>query len=181
MAIRRIKKKARVHCAGGSTLKEGVDLASLPNSCKEIKEAYPESYLNCSKGCLGCLDCAAVCKFNAIHKNERGVAEVDVDTCKGCGMCAKACPQELIEMVQEINTIYVRCSNCDKGALARKTCERSCIACGACERACPCGAIKVIDNCARIDDELCISCGMCASVCPRHVIVDIQGIICPVD
>ena len=37
-------------------------------------------------------------------------------------------------------------------------------------------SIKVIDNCAVINEELCLSCGMCAVKCPRHAIYDLRGI-----
>ena len=70
-----------------------------------------------------------------------------------------------------------RCSNTEKGPVARKVCELSCIACGACERACPADAIHVVDNHAVIDYSACIACGMCATKCPRGVIRDAWGIV----
>ena len=90
--------------------------------------------------------------------------------------CTKGCPQEIIHIHECANYIVVKCSNDAKGADARKECEVSCIGCGICEKTCTAGAIKVIDNCAVINEELCLSCGMCAVKCPRHAIYDLRGI-----
>ena len=49
----------------------------------------------CPYGCLGYGDCVKACKFDAIHVVD-GVARVDYDKCKGCGMCAQKCPKKII-------------------------------------------------------------------------------------
>ena len=131
----------------------------------------------CTDGCIGCGACVEKCKFGAISINDYGVAEVDEAKCIACGMCAKVCPQELIHIHECANYIVVKCSNKNKGAVARKQCEVSCIGCGICEKTCTAGAIKVKDNCAVINEEVCLSCGMCAVKCPRHVIHDLRGIL----
>ncbi len=178
MAVKRRKLKvAYVHCAGGTSTLEGIDVDSLPKDCAAIKEAYPDGIQACRFGCLGGGTCVAACKFDAIHINDRGVAEVDDQKCRGCGLCARKCPQHLIEVLPPENVIRTRCSNEDKGPVARKACPNSCIGCGMCERVCPAGAIHVVDGNAVIDQVYCIACGMCASKCPRGVIRDINGII----
>jgi len=48
--------------------------------------------------CTGCNICAAICPFEAIRKNEMGVAQVDEDLCKGCGTCGASCPERAIAM-----------------------------------------------------------------------------------
>jgi 2-oxoacid:acceptor oxidoreductase delta subunit (pyruvate/2-ketoisovalerate family) len=48
--------------------------------------------------CVGCNVCAIVCPFEAIKKNENGVAQVNEDLCKGCGICAARCPERAITM-----------------------------------------------------------------------------------
>ena len=47
---------------------------------------------SCRYGCVGCGNCAAVCKFGAIALNCNGVAQVDEEKCIACGLCVKACP-----------------------------------------------------------------------------------------
>lgn len=131
----------------------------------------------CDYGCTGCGACAAVCPFDAIHINDTGVAEVDEEKCIACGKCTRECPKQIIRIHNCANYIVVRCSNKDKGKDARQSCLVSCIGCGICEKTCTAGAVRVIDNCAVIDEDYCLSCGMCAVKCPRHVITDHRGII----
>lgn len=131
----------------------------------------------CRYGCLGCGKCVEVCKFGAITIGENGVAVVDEEKCIACGRCAKGCPQQIIHVHECANYIVVKCSNKDKGKAAREVCENSCIGCGICEKNCPAEAIRVVDNCAVIDDSICLSCGMCAVKCPRHAITDTRGIL----
>ena len=98
------------------------------------------------------------------------------EKCIGCGACGKVCPKKIIHVHECANWIVVKCSNKSKGAEAKKQCEVSCIGCGICEKTCTAGAVKVVDNCAVIEDAICLSCGMCAVKCPRHAIYDLRGI-----
>lgn len=147
---------AHVACAGG---------------CEVAGAAAP-----CDRRCIQCEACVKACPHGAVSMVD-GVARVDRAKCTGCGLCAMACPRRIIDLVPAHQNITVRCSNWDAGAVARKACTTSCIGCGMCEKKCPAGAIKVIDNCAQIDQSLCISCGMCATVCPCGVIHDAFGIV----
>ncbi|HYA00189.1 MAG TPA: NAD(P)-binding protein [Candidatus Binatia bacterium] len=59
--------------------------------------------LSCGN-CFACDNCYGVCPDNAVHKVEPGVAygyEIDLDYCKGCGLCATECPCGAIAMVPE--------------------------------------------------------------------------------
>lgn len=131
----------------------------------------------CVYGCVACGRCVEICPMGAIEINELGVAEVREDSCIACGKCVRECPREVIHLHDCANCIAVKCSNADKGADARKVCQVSCIGCGICEKLCTAGAIKVVNNCAVIDEQRCLSCGMCAVKCPRHAIVDLRGIL----
>lgn len=73
------------------------------------------STASCDYGCLGFGSCVKACSLDAIHI-VNGVAVVDTSKCKGCGMCAAACPKGLIEVVRADKTYAVRCSNKDKGS-----------------------------------------------------------------
>ena len=60
--------------------------------------------LSCGN-CFACDNCYGVCPDNAIRKLEPGTAygyEVDLDYCKGCGLCVAECPAGAIEMVPEM-------------------------------------------------------------------------------
>ncbi len=145
--------------------------------CAYVACAGGERDHTCRYGCTGCASCVEVCKKQAIKINTYGVAEVDPGKCVGCRLCEKACPQGIIHMRSAAEVFFVRCSNREKGAEARKACEASCIACGLCEKNCPSEAARVEDGCARIWEETCLSCGNCVVSCPRGVIYDARGII----
>jgi len=97
---------------------------------------------------------------------ENGIAHVDTRKCVGCGLCAKACPRNLIEIIEDTKRVLVTCSNKEKGAVAKRKCSNACIGCKICEKNCPVGAIKVTDNLAHIDYTLCENCDTCAKNCP---------------
>jgi heterodisulfide reductase subunit A len=48
--------------------------------------------------CSGCGTCIELCAYNAITKNERGLAQVTSAVCKGCGVCGASCPERAITM-----------------------------------------------------------------------------------
>lgn len=53
---------------------------------------------------FGCDNCYGVCPDNAVIKLAPGGAwayAIDLDFCKGCGLCAEECPCGAIEMVEE--------------------------------------------------------------------------------
>lgn len=123
----------------------------------------------CDHGCLGFGSCAAVCERKAI-RIVNGVAEVDRTKCVACGMCVKACPRGLIELVPEHCNVGVRCSNKDRGPAVKKICSAGCIGCMLCTRECESDAITVTDNLAKVDYAKCTQCGKCVEKCPVKVI-----------
>jgi 2-oxoacid:acceptor oxidoreductase delta subunit (pyruvate/2-ketoisovalerate family) len=59
--------------------------------------------LSCGS-CFACDNCYGVCPDNAVIKLEPTGSyayEIDLDYCKGCGLCAQECPCGAIEMVPE--------------------------------------------------------------------------------
>ncbi len=48
--------------------------------------------------CKWCDECTRACPFDAIFKNEQGVAHVNDTVCKGCGMCLPVCPTNAIQL-----------------------------------------------------------------------------------
>jgi 2-oxoacid:acceptor oxidoreductase delta subunit (pyruvate/2-ketoisovalerate family) len=59
--------------------------------------------LSCGS-CFACDNCFGVCPDNAVIKLEPGGAyayAIDLDYCKGCGICAQECPCGAIEMEPE--------------------------------------------------------------------------------
>ena len=69
------------------------------------------------------------------EKKDRGKLQVDVDECKGCGLCIEACPPKAIEMGERLNHYGYRTA-AYKGS--------GCTGCGICFMVCPePGAITV--------------------------------------
>jgi 2-oxoglutarate ferredoxin oxidoreductase subunit delta len=71
-----------------------------------------------------------------VEKRDRGLMRVDVDECKGCGLCLEACPPKVVRLTERLNhygyktAVYV-------GA--------GCTGCGICFMVCPePGAITVL-------------------------------------
>jgi 2-oxoacid:acceptor oxidoreductase delta subunit (pyruvate/2-ketoisovalerate family) len=57
--------------------------------------------LSCG-GCIACDNCYAFCPDNAVIKlGPEGEYEVDLDYCKGCGLCVEECPTGTMAMEPE--------------------------------------------------------------------------------
>ena len=56
--------------------------------------------LSCGN-CFECDNCYGVCPDNAIIKRGPSRFEINLDYCKGCGLCAEECPCGAIEMLSE--------------------------------------------------------------------------------
>ena len=164
-----VKKSAVVLCQGNSTnVGNKLDYAGV-KSCKMAAQLFggPKE---CTYGCLGMGDCVNVCSFNAVFICD-GVARVNPDVCKACGMCVRTCPRSLIEILPyDRDFAYVFCKNKDKGVETRKNCKQGCLACTKCVRICPQEAVNIVDNHAVIDISKCVGCGKCEEECPTGAI-----------
>jgi len=65
----------------------------------------------------------------------RGVVVVDVERCKGCGLCIAACPQKVLAFSGTLNK-----SGYDVVSVAR---PESCVGCAFCAITCPDIALSV--------------------------------------
>ncbi|MDD3926460.1 MAG: 4Fe-4S binding protein [bacterium] len=56
-----------------------------------------------SEKCINCLACWIYCPDSAIILKDGKVESIDLEHCKGCGICAHECPPKVkaIEMVDE--------------------------------------------------------------------------------
>lgn len=139
-----------------------------PRTC-EANNFFYQGRGSCSHACLGFGDCVNVCQYDALSIIG-GIAVVDPEACTGCGMCAKACPNNLIVIRPKDKTVFVGCSSTDTGAFTRKICKAGCIGCKKCEKTCEYGAVIITNNLASIDPDKCTNCGACMEVCPTKVI-----------
>ena len=51
--------------------------------------------------CSNCLQCFIYCPERCIKLNGYKISEIDLEYCKGCGICAAECPKNAIEMRQK--------------------------------------------------------------------------------
>jgi NAD-dependent dihydropyrimidine dehydrogenase PreA subunit len=92
-----------------------------------------------------------------VEKQDRGQLRVDVEECKGCGLCVEACPPKVIALGERLNHYGYRTA-AYKGT--------GCTGCGICFMACPePGAITVLRlvNRARGVEQSMVGASECAS------------------
>ncbi len=91
------------------TVRPQLDLARRTGSFDEVQGGLTEDNalfearrcLSCGN-CFECDNCYGVCPDNAVIKLGAGQRfRIDLDYCKGCGVCAAECPCGAIEMVAE--------------------------------------------------------------------------------
>ncbi len=94
-----------------ATVRPQLDAARRRSTFDEVIGGLDESNalfearrcLSCGN-CFACDNCYGVCPDNAVLKLDPGVAygyAIDLDYCKGCGMCVAECPCGALEMVPE--------------------------------------------------------------------------------
>jgi Na+-translocating ferredoxin:NAD+ oxidoreductase RNF subunit RnfB len=168
---------AAVRCGGSFEHRRRTSNYDGAASCA-IKHVLYTGDTDCPYGCLGCGDCAAACKFDALLMDAATGLPVVVDAnCTACGACVKACPRNIIELRYKFKNdrkIFVSCMNRDKGGIARKYCNVACIGCNKCVKVCKFDAITLENNLAFIDSKACKLCRKCAPECSTHAIFELN-------
>ncbi len=167
-----VRMAAHVNCCGGEKVVKKYNYNGLETCDAAMKVAGTP--LACPSACLGYGSCVAACKFGALTVVD-GNAVVDPDKCVACGACIAACPKHLISLVPADATVFIKCSNTQKGVETRANCGIGCIGCTLCAKKCPSEAIVIENNLAKIDYTKCTGCGTCATVCPRKLIIDTKA------
>jgi electron transport complex protein RnfB len=165
------KKVSALHCCGGNNTKDKY-LYDGMKDCLAANQLLG-GQKECSFGCLTYGTCVRACPFDAIEMTGEGFPRVIEEKCTACGVCVKVCPKKLYELIPrdaKAARVVVGCSSLDAGRVVMIVCPVGCIACRRCEKACPHGAVKVVDNLARIDYNKCSGCLECVKVCPTKVI-----------
>lgn len=57
--------------------------------------------INKDKKCVGCLICWVSCPEGCIEVLKNGTVQMDLEYCKGCGICSKECRLGVISMERE--------------------------------------------------------------------------------
>mgnify|MGYP000800057438 CR=1 FL=1 len=106
------KMVAHVICNGGDAAVKNFEYVGIADCVGALKVAGGPTA--CSFGCLGFGSCVAACQFDALHINDKGVAEVDKEKCTNCGACARLCPMGAIdpEDVYSVPGTCIKCQAC---------------------------------------------------------------------
>lgn len=111
---------------------------------------------NCRVGCIGCERCFQACKFEAITM-ENHLPKIDATRCRGCMMCAEACPTGALWADWDQRKI----ADIDKDL---------CVGCTLCKKTCQFEAIVGSLRTPHEVTEACTGCGQCAEKCPKKAI-----------
>jgi len=159
---------AKVLCAGTSECARHRFITSGLRDCHSA-EVLAGGDKFCAAGCIGLGSCVEACVFDAVTIRD-GVAVVDREKCRACGMCVDACPKHIIRLIPYDASYFVRCSTPEKGKKVMTVCDAGCIGCRLCVKNCPSEAIHMEGDMAVIDYDKCTGCGVCAQKCPRKII-----------
>ena len=167
-AEKQVRMVAKVLCSGTTgCAKHRFDYSAV-GDCHSA-EVMAGGDKECAAGCIGLGSCAVKCAFDAISVKD-GVAVVDREKCRGCGVCVAECPKKIIRLIPYDATYFVQCSTPNKGKTVTAVCNAGCIGCRMCTKVCEAGAIHMEGDMAVIDYEKCTGCGACAEKCPRKII-----------
>jgi ferredoxin len=97
---------------------------------------------NCCGCCCGMVQAIKDYDVRNAIVTSNWIMEVDLDNCKGCGKCVKACPVDAIDLA-------VEGENKKKRRWAVRD-ERVCLGCGVCYTACKSGAITMKSRAQRV-------------------------------
>ena len=168
---------AVVRCNGSEEHRPRTSAYNGASSCAILHALYVGD-TDCPYGCLGCGDCVASCKFDALAMNSAtNLPVVNDDKCTACGACVKACPRNIIELRKKFKKdrkIFVSCVNKDKGGIAKKYCAVACTGCTKCFKICTYNAIKMENNLAYINYNVCKMCRKCSPECPTNAIHELN-------
>lgn len=164
-----VRMTAHVRCAGNCNVAKDVYEYVGPLDCKFAANAPGGGAKGCAYGCLGYGSCKKACQFDAIRIVD-GVAVIDKEKCKACGMCVAECPRHIIEMIPYDSQAVVECNSKDFGKDVKAVCSVGCIGCGICQKNCQQEAITVENHLAHIDQSKCNGCGTCKEKCPVKII-----------
>lgn len=150
------KKVARILCRGDNDAAKRKNVNYIgADSCSAL--ALMGGLKLCQYGCLGSGDCVDVCPFGAIFMSDNGLPIVIEEVCTGCGLCAKACPRNIIEIHPIDRNVFVFCKSEDDPKTSKEFCKNACIGCGICARKSD-GGIEMVNYLAIINyDKLDIT------------------------
>jgi len=171
----RIKRVARLHCAGGKAQAQQIAAYEGFSSCR-ASSLVAAGGKGCSWGCLVLGDCQRICDFDAIAMNGNALPVVDVALCTACGDCVDVCPRDLFEILPVDQPLLVQCNTPLRGDEAMALCTVACDACGRCAQDAATGLINMTNNLPQVQYASLLKMGPEATFrCPTGAIQWLPG------
>ncbi|MEZ7890638.1 MAG: 4Fe-4S binding protein [Candidatus Wallbacteria bacterium] len=79
----------------GAMLKPGTSRGNKTGNWRSQRPIFKQ------EKCTGCTTCERICPEGVVFAQDKKKYSVDLDYCKGCGLCAEECPVKDIEMKME--------------------------------------------------------------------------------
>lgn len=162
-------KIAKVRCVGDKDTVAKIGNYKGIKTCSAVHSTSGGDKA-CAYGCLGYGDCEKVCVFDAIYVKEDGLPEVDEDKCTGCGLCVKACPRNIIELVPSNAYFFIKCVSKDFGKAVSSVCKKGCNGCSLCVKVNEEQGIKMDGKLPVVDYKIFKGDKTGAEKCPTKVI-----------
>ncbi len=122
------------HCKIKNAMPEGIFLNRLISTEPHMEEGkcvIKTEY----QTCFHCENawCMDICPSHAIQRDDHGAVWIDAALCIGCGLCAKACPWHMVQMMKVASTaegtkskrLAVKCDHCRD--LRREDLQPACV------------------------------------------------------
>ena len=100
-------------CQGQKSIELAVSQAKGAASTAGVPMKHEEYTIELIRGqpdnerCAKCYKCVEACPYSAISINGENQIEVDIISCRGCGICAATCPSKAIDLAHYKDVQYV--------------------------------------------------------------------------
>ncbi|WJI09658.1 4Fe-4S dicluster domain-containing protein [Methanobacterium sp. CWC-01] len=200
-------RRCEYYCPTGAILVD-VEPTGKCTECRVCEDVCPVGAIeNCTidpEKCTACLKCVGECPNQAIYIEDFQVKINKLEpeeqitgkliSCLNCGLCADACPQGALKMVNgHLRYDPNLCEDCETmdcldacpvGTLRlsndpERKIEGFCVSCGKCVKSCDLNEARSFQQVTwdgSVSDD-CISCGICAETCPKDAITLRRGTI----
>ncbi|BCN31639.1 4Fe-4S dicluster domain-containing protein [Anaeromicropila herbilytica] len=115
-------------------LKKSVEVGMVIQTCSSKAS---EIICSCHSKACGILQAAKVCPGEAMKNISHYMMKEELDSCNGCGACAKRCPMESIVMTE-----------------GKPVTDASCLGCGQCVKVCPTNSRILVAKAEGVCDPL---------------------------
>lgn len=120
--------------------------AGLVHAASNSKKGVDTVCNCCSCCCLFLEPLTGAARILRGHQRSNYALEIDRETCKACGLCAKRCPVKAVELVDKADAPTSNPKSKPRLKDIKEVAYNSeaCIGCGVCAHTCPTGSLKLV-------------------------------------